>query len=410
MDEAADFLLDLETALHSVSLPADITSRLIRRAANRLGASIDTAIFQSYVAADLRSSAGHVVRIKYIPVEAHWNLWRTQQLTDLAKALGEGRIGVGQGRAELERIMAQPTLYPKAFVVLGYCIYGAVVTARIGGSAADMIAAAVLGLLSGAINFGAGRSRSIQLQQSFLAGLFGALITIALCLVLPINAGKSLLGGLVLLIPGMVLTIAIHELANDALESGVLRLLYGLLRFLMLGFGIAAALRLWHLFGTMPPGRPTTALPALAIVALLVPAAFALVICLQARFREVGWVFTAILLAYGTQELTKLVVGEAGSPFTAAFALGVAGQLYQRVSGRSTQALFVVPGLLQLTPGFLGTRVVLTRLVDATQPGPVFIDVLLITLQLVTGLFVAGILLRDPRVVGEMPATPALPR
>jgi uncharacterized membrane protein YjjB (DUF3815 family) len=108
----------------------------------------------------------------------------------------------------------------------------------------------------------------------------------------------------------------------------------------------------------------------------------------------VGWVLLAVVLAYGTQELTRLVVGDPGSPFTAAAVVGAAGQLYQRWSGR-TPVLFVVPGLFQLTPGFLGTRTILQRLLEpVSKPAENFADVLVVALQLVIGLFVGALLFR----------------
>lgn len=394
MDEAADFLIDLQSELHALTVPADISSDFIARAAGRLGIDADVAVFQSYVTAQLERAGQRTLRLRHIPVEAHWNLWRTQQVGELASALVEGRVGLADARAALERIKAQPALYPRTYVVPAYAVYGGVVATRIGGNLLDTAAAMLVGLFAGLLSAGSGRYRSVYLQQSFLTGLLGGLLVLLLTVVLPIRGGTVLFGGVALLIPAMALTISVHEIANDALEAGVLRLVYALLRFLMLGFGIAAAVRAWQLVVPWPGLRPDESLPQLPAMLLLVPGAFALVFCLQARLRDVGWVLTAVVLAYGTQELTRLVVGDPGSPFTAALVVGAGGELYRRWSGR-TPVLFVVPGLFQLTPGFLGTRTILQRLLDpVAKPAENFADVLVVALQLVIGLFVGALLFR----------------
>ena len=183
-------------------------------------------------------------------------------------------------------------------------------------------------------------------------------------------------------------------LANDALESGSIRLFYGLLRFLMLGVGAAVASRVWQLFGSLPSSIDSQPLPFAAVVAFLVMGAFALILCLQARLRDAPWILAAVLIAYCSQELTKLVLGPSGSPFAAAFVLGVAAQLHARSSGHLVGAM-LVPGLLQLAPGFLGTRAVLGLLAGRSSDQPaVFLDVFLIALQLATGLLVASLLFR----------------
>ena len=57
----------------------------------------------------------------------------------------------------------------------------------------------------------------------------------------PFDYPRALFGGISLLVPAMVITIGVHELANEALESGTVRLVYGLICFALLGAGIVAA-------------------------------------------------------------------------------------------------------------------------------------------------------------------------
>ena len=121
--------------------------------------------------------------------------------------------------------------------------------------------------------------------------------------------------------PAMVVVIGIHELASEALESGVVRIAYGLLRFAMLATGIAAAVAITQ-FATAAPHVTATALPWPVVLALVGLGGLALVVCLQGPRRDAIAIVAAALIAYGTQELTKQIMGERGAPMVSAFMLG----------------------------------------------------------------------------------------
>ena len=96
--------------------------------------------------------------------------------------------------------------------------------------------------------------------QSFTGALCATLAAFLLRLVLPpFDQARAVFGGMSLLVPAMVLTIGVAEMVHDALESGVLRVSYAMLRFLMMGFGIGAAIKVYGLFAPPPtsvtPGR-----------------------------------------------------------------------------------------------------------------------------------------------------------
>jgi uncharacterized membrane protein YjjB (DUF3815 family) len=192
----------------------------------------------------------------------------------------------------------------------------------------------------------------------------------------------------------MVLTIGTHELANDALESGVARLAYGLLRFLMLALGIVVALHLLALLGPLPAPVKASPLPWPVVLTMVAFGGAALTVCLQGHRRDLPWIAAAAVLAYGIQELTKAVFGGSGSPLIAALVLGIVANLYGRIPGHIPGTV-LVPGLLQLAPGFLGTQTVIGLIGRggdaAVQPARAF-DVFIILLQLVLGLVLADVL------------------
>jgi uncharacterized membrane protein YjjP (DUF1212 family) len=390
---AARLLVDLGAALHWAALPASLVETRVRAVADALGVRADVFVLQGFLCVESEGAPAERVELRRIDFDTHWSIGRIHELFDLCTSLVRGERGVTTGRAELDRILDEPRPYKKELVVLAYGAYGLVIAARVGGGPVEAFAGAIIGLLAGVIHYSAVRSKSVDLQKSFLAALAAGLVAFGLAAVLPpFDVGRAIFGGITLLVPAMVLTIATYELANDALESGVARLAYALLRFLMLGFGIAVAMRLFSLFAPLPPRVMSSPLPGGLTVFLVAVGGAALTACLQGRPRDLPWMAAAALFAFGAQELTMVLFGGRGSPLLAAFLLGVAANLYARLTGKIS-ATFVIPGLLQLAPGFLGTEAMFDLLAGATptlDQARLF-DVFMTALQLVTGLLIADV-------------------
>jgi uncharacterized membrane protein YjjP (DUF1212 family) len=392
---ATNLLVDLGAALHGSSLPASLVEQRVRGVARALGVHADIFVLQGFLCVETEGGPVERVELRRIDFDTHWNLHRTHELYDLCASLVAGERGVTTGREELDRILAEPRRFGKWLVVVAYGVYGLAVAARVGGGTLEALAGGIIGLVAGVIHYATTRSKSVDLQKSFLGALVGALVAFGLRAVLPaFDAGRALFGGITLLVPAMVLTIGTYELANDALESGVARLAYGLLRFLMLGFGIAVALRLFPLVAPLPSRVVSSPLPHVATLLLVAVGGAALTVCLQGRRRDLPWMAGAALFAFGVQELTKVIFGGHGSPMLSAFLLGVAGDLYARLTD-GIPATIVIPGLLQLAPGFLGTEAVFNLLAGsggANLDQARLFDLFMTALQLVTGLLIADVL------------------
>jgi uncharacterized membrane protein YjjP (DUF1212 family) len=398
-EQTTDLLVDLARALHAASVPSDVVERRVCAAADGLGTRAQAFVLQGFLTIEIGQGARRRVALQRAAADTHFNLHQLQELVNVSHALARGELDLAGGRASLERIRKQRPLYRKPLVVIAYGVYGAAVAARVGGGVFESVAGGLVGILAGAIHFVAARSVRVDLQQSFVAALVGSLAAFVLSLVLPaFDAGRAVFGAMCLLVPAMVLTTGIHELANDALESGTTRVAYGILRFLMIAFGIVAATKLWTLAAPLPPLVTSTPFPWPVALALVTLGGAALTVVLQGRARDLPWIAGAALIAYGTHQLTILLFGGHGSLFLAALVLGIAAGLQARLPGH-VPGTMLIPGLLQLAPGFAGIEDILSVLGrghHAATPGP-FFNVFLNALQLVTGLLVAELLLGLPR-------------
>lgn len=394
-DTSTDLLLDLGEALHAAAVPADIVGERLAGVAAALDIDAQFFTLQSFSATELRRDGVERVEIRRIPFDTHWNLTQTAALTDLAKALAARQIDPPTGRAELTRILTRRNPYPTWLTAVAWAVYGGAVTARVGGGWVEVFAGVLIGLVAGAIHFATTGHKVINLEKSFLGAFLGSLAAFALALLLPpFDYPRALFGGISLLVPAMVITIGVHEIANEALESGTVRLTYGLICFALMAAGIAAAFVLGGMLGRLPPHVVATKLPEPAVMGSVAIGGLALVVCLQARPRDAIWIVAAAVLAFGAVELTRRTVGPQGAPIVAAFILGVAAYLQARIPGHIAFTM-IAPGLLQLAPGFLGTEATFKLLTaGATKSDASFFGVLLLAIQLGIGILAAGLLFR----------------
>jgi uncharacterized membrane protein YjjP (DUF1212 family)/uncharacterized membrane protein YjjB (DUF3815 family) len=411
--ESTELLLDLAAALHAAANPADVSEARLRGVAGALGLDAQFFTLQSFFATELRRGDQERVEIRRIPFDTHWNLAEVAALDELCRAITERRLDAAGARRQLDRILARKSAYPKALVALAWGVYGGVVAIRVGGRWIEGMAGILIGLAAGSIHFLAAEHKTVSLEKTFLGAFLGSIVAFLLAFVLPpFDYPRALFGGISLLIPAMVVTIGIHELANEALESGTVRLVYGLMCFGLLGAGIVAAFTLGGFFGLHPPHLTATKLPDLVVLACVAVGGLALVVCLEGRPLDVGWIVAATVVAFGAQELTRLPLGDRGAPLVVSFVLGCFAYLYARRPGRVPFTV-LVPGLLQLAPGFLGTKATFKMLTvgEPMSSSGSYFDVILLALQLGIGILAAGLLLkhvRRKRATVVPPLTPAV--
>jgi uncharacterized membrane protein YjjP (DUF1212 family) len=411
--ELAGVLGDVAAGLHGVSVPSDVVDQELHAIGDKQGVPVEALILESRLELQVGKGPGSEVVLRTIEFDSGWNLRRLTDLQAVVSRLrGSGvatTADLASARREIAEIVSRRSTYSAAAIALAYGVYGAAVSARIGGGWLEVAAGIVVGLVAGVIHLGSTHSRRLDLLQSFAGALCGTLAAYLLHLVLPpFDQARAVFGGISLLVPAMVLTIGTREIVHEALESGVLRLTYGLLRFVMLGFGVAAAMKLYGLFGAPPISAAPEALPKLIQVALVALGGVALTVCLQGRWRDTPWMVAGVLVAFGSHEITKLIFPPDGSPFLATFLLAAVAIVQYRLGGR-LPAILIIPGFLQIAPGFLGSESVLALLRPGTYPSTdSFFHVILLALQLVTGLLVAEAVFgwRGPRPSPVSPGAP----
>jgi uncharacterized membrane protein YjjB (DUF3815 family) len=178
--------------------------------------------------------------------------------------------------------------------------------------------------------------------------------------VAPISVQTVIVAALIVLMPGLMLTTAMTELATQQLSSGTARLGGALTVLLKLTFGSVAASQVMLAIGWVAPVPPPSELPRVIEVIAAFCAAGSFAVLFRTATRDVPLVMSSALLGYVITRVTGSSDGLgsgafAAGVFFASLAMAALANLYGRVFGRPG-ALVRVPGIMLLVPGSVGFR------------------------------------------------------
>jgi uncharacterized membrane protein YjjP (DUF1212 family) len=397
-------VLKLARALHSYGYSAPRLEGILGATADRLGLyghrffSMPTQIMAAFGPESRQYT--HLLRVE--PGEV--NLAKLAALEQVSLDVAHGRVSPREGMAHIQRIVAAPSPYPPALVTLAFGVLSGAVCQFLGGGWHEIIVATVLGLGLGLFALYAERHARISRVFESLAAFLLSATAIGLArFVGPLSVFVATLSGLIVLMPGLLLTTAITELATRHLASGTLRLSSAFMTLLGIVFGVALGTKLGVAVFGAPIGQAAGTLPGwTAIVAVPLASASSAVI-LRADPRDAPWIVAAGVLGVVAGRIGATHLGLELGMFVAALGVALASSAYERWRQRPAPVV-LVPGILLLVPGSIGYRSMASLMERDTVSGiDTAFTMILTAVSLVAGLLIAGVLVPEPTPT----ATPA---
>ncbi|WP_317987987.1 threonine/serine exporter family protein [Hyalangium gracile] len=393
------FILRLGQALHQYGTPAHRLEEQLRQVSERFGVearffSTPTSIFASFG----RPEALQTSLIRVEPGEM--DLERLTLLDALAQEVIHGRLAPDQGAQRVEFILQSPVRYGRLITLLCWTVAAGAAARLFGGGAREIGVAALSSLAIGVLDQLTHRNLRASRVLEPVAALMASALAVAAASVLgPMSIQVATLSGLIVLLPGLGLTVAINELATRHLISGTSRLTGAALVFLQLTFGVALGQRLAELLPVPATVLPASPLPFWTAVAALVVAALAVSVLFRARPEDIGWIVAAGALAFGGARLGTRGLGAELGAFVGALALGMASNLLARARNRPA-VVTIVPGMMLLVPGSLGFRSLESLLArDVVSGVGTAFSMLLVAVAIAAGLLFANALVPPRRVL-----------
>ena len=384
------FLRDLGQALHVSGAPAHDLERALKEIGARLGARVEGFAVLTFMALTVVAGDHHRrVEMQRLP-PYDYNMARLIELEALCRSIV--RIDdLGEYVERLAGIMQRPAPWSGwRFIGMGFLLSGSVALLLRGGWV-EMLCGGLIGMLFVAAYLQCARIPRLGPAVPVILCALAAMLAQGLAWLFPQQTPfVSAVAGVVLLLPGFMLTVAMSELATQNYLAGTGRLTGAFVLLFLMGAGLAIGTTLSQSLLPVEVQGTVTRLPAWTIWPAIAALGVSLLAVLQAPWRSVLVSAGACLLAWAVYSLVGTALGNVVGAFAGALAVASAGHVYQFVSGRPA-VLVQIPGLITLVPGSMGFRGLHALMQQDSAVG-----ITLITDMVLTGAVLAvGLLLAD---------------
>jgi uncharacterized membrane protein YjjP (DUF1212 family) len=325
------------------------------------------------------------------------DLGKLAELDDLIARILGGEVSWSSARARVSSLRAEPARYSRAAVLGAFALASATAAPLFGGATAEVLLSAALALGLAPLAAWMGRSHGS-------AGLFEPVASFLVALVAHgvarlfggVSPELVVLSSLIVLVPGLRLTVALTELAAGHLVSGTARLAGAATVFLLMLLGVAMGAEL--VGQTMGPALAFTpaVLPGWVVALGVAVAPLSFVVLFAARLDEFGWIWLGCVSGVGVSMWASAFVGPELASFLGALTIGLLGNELDR-RGRLPASVLRAPGLIMLVPGGLSLRSLEAMWHhEALQGVEGLFSAVLVGAALAGGMLIAN-LLRPPR-------------
>jgi uncharacterized membrane protein YjjP (DUF1212 family) len=286
--------------------------------------------------------------------ETGTNLGQLCDLEQLISALEGGRLTVKQATAALRD--PQRGFYSRA-VTGGAAFLAGIVASFVNYE--RPLAALVSGMITAAIWFLVNHVLKRQVANPIFSDFTGAFLNLVLAalahaFIAPLAIEAYAIGGIVLLVPGLALTTAIAELAEQNLVSGTAKFMQATIALLALGLAYLLFQQIsfsLHLIGVLQPVAPkhsTLWVSALGVVLNI--GCFGVIFKVPPRM--LLWSTLTGLAGWVALNALKETGAASAGPYLGAVAVGVVSLAFGKIFRLPSQ-VFSVPGIVAMLPGML---------------------------------------------------------
>ncbi len=310
--------------------------------------ALPTAVLASIGEGDIQRS--YMIRTESSDI----NLSTMQRINEVFNALENDDIGIDDALIYIHDITIQPNAFPVWLTILSFGLVSGGFTTLFAGSWLDVSVSFALGMIAGIINlYGAKMKHLSQLLAPVTAMTVGFLAVAFSARIHGIDHFLVSLAGLIILVPGLGITLAIRELSTGHLVSGSSRMAGAVTILFLLSFGLALGFLLsHHVFGETEVVKGTPTPDWFNYIALII-AALSFTVLFKSRVKDTVWIFLSISLAFTGSKLIGLWVDQPFQSLVAVMLVSIMGNLYSRISNNPASTMHI-PGIILLVPGSMG--------------------------------------------------------
>ncbi|KAG1401637.1 hypothetical protein G6F58_010706 [Rhizopus delemar] len=392
-----DVVIKLGKALVKTGAPSHRIEAAMEKVSRRLEIVGNYAVLPGLIIVTFGDLETHTSETHLIRCARSLDIGKLEKANYIASRMAKGELDIHQATALLDDIIHGPPTWRPLSILLAYVLSSAFTAPLFfHGSWIDCGVSAIFGLCVGVLTL---MSEKIPMFSNiFEMAITIPIAIIALALHPYICFAAVAMASIVIALPGYSLTCAVMELSAKNLVSGSIHLVYALMYVLFLAFGIGYGCSVWRL------AHPDVELNVLGACQngldpywtfLFLPLA---TIGLGTVYGADAYQWPSMVLDSAVGYTVYYFVGKYTgnspviTPSAGAFALGLFGNLYARITKRLAFAP-LMGGTIILVPGSIGVRGAVS-LFDGSNDssGSSFVfQVLGIALSLTLGLFLANL-------------------
>ncbi|ORX89813.1 DUF1212-domain-containing protein [Basidiobolus meristosporus CBS 931.73] len=374
--------------------PAHRLEDNMNRASVALGVDASFAFLPGLILVSFGDEDTHTSETHIIKAEPNFDMYKLNRVNDISKSVIYGEIDVEDAYDEIETLLESPPLYPWWMDIVVYSVSSFLICPlAFGGDWIDGLVSGLLGLVVGSLQQLARRIFNYSTVFEVTAAVICSFIATALHR--HICYTSVVLSSVYNLLPGLTFATSVMELASRNINSGVIRMGYALVLSFMFGFGLTFGSQLWRnlndLDGPVDTSNCHPVDPSWYFL-LLPLLSISYNINLQSHPRQWPLMICLGAVGFGTSFHTSKRYDETTSAAISAFALGLVGNLYSRITHRTSFAA-TMSAVMILVPGTLGVRGVYDALLHAGKGSTLAFEMVIIPLSIAVGLFMATLLI-----------------
>jgi len=391
-DKPVGFLLRLSKALHTYGLPAYELEHTMNGCAEALGHGIQCMSLPTSISMTLLPPEGlpQTYLIRVAPGEI--NLEKLRKTTQIAQQVIAGDLSSEDGAKALRIVSRSLPEYSAWTIVFAFALVSACIARILSGGTFEVLSAGMIGLLVGMIAVASRKKPLLDHLLPSICAFLATLLAFVMDRLIPHDIAISvvIISGLIILLPGLSLTIAMAELATQNMVSGTARLTGAVTIFIQLAFGSALGVEIGKLLSFELHEVVVAPVPLWSIWLAVAVAAVALVPLFEARRKDVGWFLLSALTAFTTVFFASILLGPSLGAFCGAITIGLMAKLSSHLFG-IPGGMIMMPGFIILVPGSVGYRSILA-LVEKDIIGGLetAFDVAVIGISLVAGFLISS--------------------
>ena len=351
--DKAKFIMSAANALHRYGTSSDRIETASKLISNKLGLeaefmSTPTSLIANF---DFENQPEYTSIMRMAPGKI--NLEKLCCSDEIVDHVLDGKINILDGKKALKDVIERDPIYKNLYVNFALAAIAFSAAIFLKGSLVDAVFCGLISLLVSFFTQSIKEEKISTVIEALIAFFVSFTALSIHKLGVEVFPPVAILASLLFYLPGLMLTMAMHELSSENLQAGTARLTGALIILLKIAFGTYLGTQVSiYLFGTYSPVAPEALSKGYQFLAVfLVSLAFS--VAFQAQLRNFLWIVMGCFVSFYASSFSQEYFGLIPSAFIGGVIVGSGSNLFALVFQRPAMVLSL-PMIILLVPGSVG--------------------------------------------------------